>query len=260
MKNKIHALALKYIFLLCATTAFAQNKPAPIATPPALTLPKPTITVEVGYGVHLPAGVLAQRFGLDNYLAGGVHYVTPQQWIFGIDGGYFFGYDLKEDPLRKLRTPDGYLLGLDRENAFVTMDERGFMAGAMLGKVLPTTPKLPESGIRLSLTAGYMQHFIRIKDDNGTVPALGAEYLKGYDRLTGGAYITEFVGYQYVDNQGFMSLFAGFEFTQGFTKSLRTWQTDLMTADTRSRLDLLNGFRIAWRLPIRQKKSADIYY
>ena len=238
-----------------ATTAFAQSKPTVAAE-----LPPPAITIEIGYGVHLPAGTMAARFGFDNYLNGGVHYVTPKLWVFGIDGGYFFGYDLKEDPLRKLRTPDGYLLGSDRENAFVTMDERGWLAGLMIGKIVPTTPKLPESGIRLTLTAGYMQHFIRIKDDNGTVPALAEPYLKGYDRLTGGAYITEFVGYQYIDRQGFMSLFAGFESTQGFTKSLRSWNTDLMAADTRNRLDILNGFRIGWTLPIRQKKSADIFY
>jgi hypothetical protein len=237
---------------------FAQT-PAP---KPAATTPKilPAWNVEVGYGAHLAAGDLANRFGAANYLHGGVHYKTSSLWFYGIDGGYFFGQELKEDPLSILRTPDGNILGKDREYAFVSMDERGFLLGAMVGKIIPLSQKRPEGGLRVSLTAGYMQHSIRIQDDNQQVPALVDNYKIGYDRLTAGFQLTEFVGYQLVDKKGFINFFGGIESTQGFTKSQRKWQTDLRAEDTRNRLDILLTARVGITLVIRKRKPNEIYY
>lgn len=216
--------------------------------------------VEVGYGANSTAGDMAARYGIANYLNGGLHYKTNKLWFYGVDGGYFFGNNLKEDPLSILRTPDGNILGKDREYARISMDGRGILVGALVGKIIPLSQKMPESGIRTSLTVGYMQHSIRIQDDAGQVPALAEEYKKGYDRLTGGVQVTEFLGYQIVDTKGYINFFGGLESTQGFTKSLRIWQTDLRLNDTSNRTDILFAARIGITLAIRKRKANEIYY
>ena len=147
----------KYIFgfifacaLMQAATAqeVVLKNPAPTKTP--------AFTVEVAYGTHLPGGDLGKRFGLSQCVSGGVHYLTDKLWKFGVDGGYFFGYNVLEDPIANLRTPDGAVLGKDREYAPIQIDERGFYFGGYGGKIIPLSAKLPNAGIRISLSAGYL--------------------------------------------------------------------------------------------------------
>jgi hypothetical protein len=245
-----------FLLLLSSLSTFAQAPKKTNEAPKIL----PSWDVEAGYGGHLTAGDLADRFGAANYLHGGVHYKNDKLWFYGIDGGYFFGYELREDPLRLLRTPDGNILGKDKEYALVSMDERGFLVGAIVGKIIPLSKKQRQSGLRTSLTVGYLQHSIRIQDDNLQVPSIAENYAKGYDRLTGGLQVTEFLGYQIVDSKGFINFFGGVESTQGFTKSLRSWQTDLQTNDQRNRLDVLMTARIGITLAIRKQKPNEIFY
>ena len=244
-------------------SAFAQEDPKIKALDPHLQ-PNQIVaayTVEVGYGLQFPAELLAKRFGMSNYLSGGVHYYTPKMWFFGLDGGYFFGNNLNEDPLLPYKTLDGRLLGKDREYSLVVQDERGFMLGAIAGKIFPTSKKYPQTGIRASLTMGYLQHWIQQRDFNGQTPLLEAPYLMGFDRKTGGFHVTEFIGYQFVDNKGYLNLFGGFEFTQGVTKAMRAWDTDLQQpASTATRLDILNGFRLGITLALKRPKSDEIFY
>ena len=250
---------LTFFLFALPLCAFAQAEPQPEKPKTAAKI-LPAWCVDAGYGAHLTAGDMAARYGAANYLHGGVHYKTNTLWFFGVDGGYFFGNEWREDPLSILRTPDGSILGKDREYARISMDERGFLIGALVGKIIPVSKKIPESGIRTSLTVGYMQHGLRIQDDNQQVPALAENYKLGYDRLTGGLQFTEFLGYQFVDRKGFINFFGGLESTQGFTKSLRIWQTDLRTNDTRSRLDVLLTARVGITLVIRKRKPNEIYY
>jgi hypothetical protein len=242
------------LLLMTLSSAFAQEKKT---TQTAII---PSYDVDISYAAHLPAGVLANRFGWNNNLGIGVHYKNPKLFFYGISGSYFFGYNVKEDVLKNLRTKEGEIIGKDAENAFMVIDQRGFNAGAHIGKIFPLSKKLPESGIRVSVGLGYLQHWIRIKDDNATVPGVTGDYKKGYDRLTAGGVLSEFVGYQYISKRGFLNLFAGFELMQGVTKSQRSWDFDLMQRNDKLCLDLLQGFRIGWTLDIRQRKSDTIFY
>ncbi len=261
MKKQILSTLLFVFALLGAVNA--QKTPRIEPLDPRLQ-PKqivPSFNIEAGYGVQLPADLLAKRFGLSNYVCGGFHYYTPKMWFFGIDGGYFFGNDLREDPLAPYRTPDGHLLGKDREYSLVVQDERGFMIGGLAGKIFPVSKKFPQTGIRTTLTVGYLQHFIQQRDFTGQTPLVADPYLMGFDRKTAGLHTTEFIGFQFVDTKGFLNFFGGFEFTQGYTKPLRAWDTDLQQpTNQNTRLDLLNGFRIGMTLAIKQPKSTEIFY
>lgn len=245
-----------------ASLVFAQQPPMPHSNPWDKSGDKPKIWLEITYGAHLPAGILAQRFGFTTSVGGDVVRRVPSRWFYGVSGYYFFGYDLREDPLANYRTAQGSILDQDREIGIMSADERGFYVGGIVGKIIPFIPSLPNAGIRVSLSGGYLQHFIRLKDDNARIPLLQGDYAKGFDRLTDGVALTEFVGFHYASPRGFFSAYIGTEFTQGFTHSVRAYQYDLgPTRDETTRLDLLNGLRIGWTLEIGQKKKAsEVYY
>ena len=111
-------------------------------------------------------------------------------------------------------------------------------------------------------SAGVLQHKIRIEDRTGGLPQLVGDYKKGYDRMTNGLALTEFIGYQHFSNDGRINFYVGFEFTQGFTKNRRSWDFLTQQRMDNNRLDLLNGLRIGWTLPILGDSydADDIFY
>jgi hypothetical protein len=91
------------------------------------------------------------------------------------------------------------------------------------------------------------------------VPALEGDYLKGYDRLTSGFCLSEFVGYQLLSNSRLLNFFAGVELYQGFTRSRRDWNIDQVKKDDSPRLDLLSGIRVGWVLPLYRRAPKEFY-
>ena len=106
----------------------------------------------------------------------------------------------------------------------------------------------------------YMSHKIRIDDIGRQSPQLLNAYKKGYDRLTAGLGVQEYIGYMYMSNKRMLNFFFGFEFMQGFTKSQRSYDYDLRQADTDKRIDMLSGFRIGWVLPLYTRHPQEFYY
>lgn len=216
------------------------------------------ILAHLTFGIHVPAGDMADRFGADGSFGSIVEYITTNNYFFGIEGSYLFGNKVKEDPLAILRTPEGGIIGNDRTIASVVLRERGFYVGGEVGKLFTFNEK--RSGIRLSFGAGYLRHWIRIQDDNSTVTQLTGDYKKGYDRLTGGLALNQFVGWQQLAANRRSNWVVGIEINEGFTNTLRDWDFNDMKKLDKSRLDLRVGLRVAWTLPFYQAKSEEIFY
>lgn len=217
----------------------------------------------ITYAFQSPGGDLAARFGNDFNIGLGLDYITPQSnWILGLESGYLFGQEVKTNVLANLQTPEGYIIATDRSFADIQLRERGFYVGALLGKILALSSSNPRSGIRVTLGAGLLQHKIRIQDDPfKTVAQLSGDYKKGYDRLTNGLALNEFVGYQLLSTNRRINFFIGLEATQGFTRNRRDFDFDTRQKDETKRLDLLWGIRAGWTLPFYFGKEADeIYY
>lgn len=205
-------------------------------------------TFNLTYATQLPAGDMSRDFKLNFNFGGGVQYFSKSKWILGAEGGYIFGNDPKVDVLENMRTIDGEILSSDRTYGVVFQEQRGFHIGLLAGKLIPISKRNPNSGLRLTLSAGFLQHKIFIEDRGSNIPQLADEYIKGYDRLTNGFALTQFVGYQHFGNKGRINFFAGFEFTQGFTKNRRSWDFYAQQRFDENRIDLLNGIRIGWAL------------
>ncbi|MCX6291309.1 MAG: hypothetical protein NT126_06045 [Bacteroidetes bacterium] len=213
------------------------------------------------FAYQIPGGDMAKRFGNNFNVGGTFQWKTKKNWIFGIDGEFLFSERVKEtNILDKISTSQGYIIGEDGFYADILLYERGLMFSAKAGKIFPVIGPNPNSGLVVTLGAGLLQHKIRIEDKRNSAPQLSDEYKKGYDRLTNGLSVTEFLGYVNFSNRRMVNFMGGFEFTQAFTKNRRDFNFDTMEKDTKSRLDLLFGFRFAWLIPIYKRVPRQYYY
>jgi hypothetical protein len=213
------------------------------------------------FAYQIPGGDIADRFGNNFNVGGTFQWKTKKNWIFGIDGNFLFGDDVKENNiLEKISTSQGYIIGEGGFYADVVLYERGLMFQAKGGKIFPFIGPNPNSGLMATLGVGLLQHKIRIEDKGNTAPQLSDEYKKGYDRLTNGLSLTQFLGYANFGNHRLVNFQAGFEFTEAFTKSRRNYDFDTMTHDDKSRFDLLVGVRVAWIIPLYKRTPREYYY
>ena len=230
----------------------------------------PVMTVNISYAYQLPAGDLVDRFGNNFNAGGGVDFLTRNNFIVGAQANYIFGNEVKEvlttDLERALATGENAIYGnaLVGEPSSYQLKQRGFYVGGHIGKLFPISPDNKRSGIRVTVGAGYLQHKIRVQDDpQAFVPVLGGAYKEGWDKLTSGLGITEFVGYQLLSKNRLLNIAFGLEFTQGFTRGKRDY--DFQTRNTEishpRRKDHLVGLRLNWSLPLYfEGEAQEIYY
>ena len=102
-----------------------------------------------------------------------------------------------------------------------------------------------------------LQHKIRIE---GAAPQLMGEYKKGYDRLSNGLALGEFIGYVHLGKNHFINFFAGFEIIEAFTKNRRSFNIDTIEKDDTKRLDILSGFKFGWIIPLYRRNADEFYY
>lgn len=217
--------------------------------------------VRISYAFQMPGGDLKDRFGLNSNMGIDYLYKFKSNWVLGAKIHFLFGNDVKEDQMfTKISTHKGYVLTRDGYYTDLRIYERGFEMALQAGRIFPLIGPNKNSGFLLTGSAGLLQHKIRIETIGNTTPQLGSEYKKGYDRLSNGLAFSEFIGYQYLDNQRLINFFGGFEFTQAFTQNRRSYNYDTMSRDTRRRLDLLSGFRAGLILPLYKRLPKDFYY
>lgn len=256
-----NTLLVTLLLLLAASTSFAQRKRQ--LSSEETNIVDNALLLHISYAFQTPGGDMAKLFGNSFDVGLGLEWLTAKgNWILGIDGGYLFGSNVKFDVLANLRTPEGFIIGNDRTYADVQMRERGFHSSLVVGKLFPISSVNKRSGIRFTVSGGFLQHKIRIQEDpSREVPQVSGEYKKGYDRLTNGLLIGQFIGYQHLAANRQANFFAGFEFMQGFTQNRRDFNFDSRSKDDSKRLDLLFGIRLGWTLPFYMNPNPEsIYY
>ena len=215
----------------------------------------------VNYAFQFPGGDLADRFGPNSEIGGSYKLKTRNNWLIGFQGGYIFGEKVKEDNIfRNISTSEGYIIDQGGTFGEVYLYERGYHFMGTLGKLVPLGKPNPNSGLLVELKAGYLSHKIRIENPNKGVTQLAGDYSKGYDRLTGGFCASQFLGYAFFSNNKLLNFFGGFECTEAWTQSLREYDFDNRSKDTRKRLDLFLGFKVGWIIPFYRKTGTVFYY
>jgi len=207
-----------------------------------------------------PSFDMEERFG-DNAMVGlGFYIKNYKNLMYGIEGNFLFGGTVKEPGiLSNLRTEAGEILDNDGRISTVFIQERGYIINLCVGKLFNFAGPNPNSGLMLKLGAGFMQHKIRYEHQVNEINQLEGDYLKGYDRLSNGVMISQFVGYHYMSNSRLANFMLGFEFIEGFTQGRRDINFDTKTTDTESRFDMLYGVRVGWIVPFYKRKP-ELYY
>lgn len=215
----------------------------------------------VDYCFHWKALDYADRFGPSNAIGLGLDYMTDKNWIYGIDWSLHFGTKVYEDVLSGIRDKNGEVLGNDIYFGNVVYKERGMTSTLYIGKLIPLFKSNNRSGIKLSIGGGYIQHNIKIQDDLETLTQVKGDYKGGYDRLTRGFLLKEFIGYQHLGKNRLINFQIGMEFCQGFTKNIRAINYNTKTSETKLRNDFYYGIKASWYLPFYiGEKGEELYY
>jgi hypothetical protein len=216
--------------------------------------------ITVGYGYSTPSGDLASRFGNNGSLEIGFHIKDKKNWYYGVQFNYLFGNHVHEpNLLSNLLTSQGEILDEQGEIATMFIQERGFNVFFQGGKLFPVLGSNKNSGILITTGVGLLQHKIRLEHQEAKITQLEGDYLKGYDRLTNGLSLNQFIGYYLLSNNRLINFYIGAQATEGFTQSRRDWNLDTQTQDTEKRLDMLFGLRAGWILNLYQRAPNDFY-
>lgn len=218
------------------------------------------LMVGVHFSGQLPQQDLSKRFGSN--LSTGLSFTckTKHNILFGVEGSYFFGSNVREDVTATLKNSDGFVTDNEGYPADLRLTERGWNFYATAGKLFSKLGHNPNSGLIITAGAGYMQHKIKLYDANQKIAAIHGDLKKGYDRLSGGFALSQYIGYQYLSNNRLANFNFGFEFYEGFTKSFRGFNYDTGLPDTAQRLDVLIGIRLEWTLPLYKRVKSFYYF
>jgi len=214
------------------------------------------------YSFQVPDKDLSIRFGNNSSIGGGFLIKTKSNWLLGADFNYIFGSKVKnsDDILKNISTNEGWVIDIDGLFAEINFFERGFYSSVKFGKIFPIAKSNPNSGLMITGSIGLLQHKIRIDNPKNTAPQLTGDYKKGYDQLSNGLCISEFIGYMHMGNNRLTNFYVGFEFLQGWTQSRRDYDFNLMVKDTSTNFDILNGLKIGWIIPLYKQVPDKFYY
>lgn len=204
------------------------------------------VLIDLAYGMQQPEGDMKKDFFYNFNLGARVGYLLPSNWLFSLNGELIFSDRVKTDVLAPLRVENGGLLELTGIVGLAPpLGQRGFAVTAHAGRLFDLGKQPRRHSLEVRLGGGYLQHWIRIRLLNRTedLPQLDGDYKKGYDRMTSGLALQQYVGYRYMSKSKLINVFIGLDFTEGFTKNRRYWNYDTREADTKPHTDILLGFR-----------------
>lgn len=215
----------------------------------------------ISYSFQFPGGDVAERYGNNSTLGGGVMYKTSKNYLFSLDANFLFGGNVKnaDSILWMVETKNNVVIDGNGTYALYAIYERGFNMFISFGKTFKLLNVNPNTGISVMAGVGYLLHRMKIDNQHITAPQISGDYALGYDQLTGGFAFKESLSWFYMGNTRITNFSVGVEFQQAFTKSLRDWDLSTMQKDNNSYFDYFIGLKVGWMLPI-YKRAPDKYY
>ncbi len=209
----------------------------------------------------IPLADMADRFGGSFRVGPSVMYKTSNNWLIGAKLDFIFGNKMKEDSLLiNVRDKQGYFIDQNGSRTKLPLYERGYIIAGQVGKIFPLHDRNLNSGIMALTSVGFIQHKINIFDRDHVVPQVRGDYRKGYDRLTNGIYLDQFIGYAFFSESRLVNFYAGLQVSWGFTQGRRDYLFDVNRPDTKPRNDAMFGIRVGWMIPVFKNKVDEIYF
>lgn len=224
--------------------------------------PSNAVLIAPFYTAQFPFGDMQKRFGFNSLFGMNVNFKVKKNWIVGVEGAFLFGTDVEQRyVVDNISTSTGQFLTQDNQIIDVMPQEQGFNLKLLVGKIIPFSEKYPDAGLLFLTSFGFLQHKIvwDVKENN--VPQLSKTYRKGYDRLSNGPVISQFVGGIFLQRRKFVSMYAGLQFDVGFTENRRNYDFYLQQKLNEKRIDMFLGIKVGWVLPIfLQTSEKEFFY
>lgn len=257
----LHLRVLFLFVFLPVSRLLAQESNDAQEQTPAVKKADALWNLDVNGSIDFPAADMAKRFGTSYRIGVGIRYKSSGNWIYGAKFDFITGNKMRDDSLLiNMTTSQGGVISQQGDLLNVGLFLRGYMAGIQFGRIFPVLALNKNSGVTNILSLGFIQYKINIFDRDNSFPQLRDAYKKGYDRLTNGLYLEDFLGYAYYSKNKLINFSAGLNFVWGFTQGRRDYLYDLQRSDAGARNDLLLGFKIGWTLPIYRKHAEEVYY
>ncbi len=216
------------------------------------------IDINIGYNYQMPSGNLGNRFGNFNTIYAGGSLKTKHNWFYAAEVNYMFGPNIKEiNILNNVSNSSGVINDAGGGPGKYSVGMRGYGFYGRFGKLFPLSSYNKNCGILVMLGGGYLMHWVNFNIPQGNIPQLSDDYQKGYDRLTAGIATNLFMGYMVHSQNRLLNFYAGLDFTNAFTKSVRGYNYDEMKADNEDRLDQIYSLRFGWLIPIYLNSKDD---
>ena len=210
---------------------------------------------------HFSGADLRKEFGNNLSIGTDICLKTKSNWSIDLGFKYYFNGRVQNAVIDSTfqyvtaKMSDGSNLFISQSGKASTgieVDFRGISFHLQGGKVFPVSKKFRNSGIWLKLGMGVMQHYLYIKnpEDEDFVPALKPDYRKGYDRLTLGFSLNQFIGYIHLTKKNLLCFYGGVEFSEIFAKRQREYDFNLMRKDDTKLFESLIGLKIGWIIPL----------
>ncbi|MEN8226349.1 MAG: hypothetical protein ABFS05_13415 [Bacteroidota bacterium] len=214
------------------------------------------------YGFHGLGGDISKMYGPSSTIGGGMGYKSKKNIYFGLEYSYLFGAKVKggDEIMADILTGDGQIIGQGGEYAIFQYYQRGHILWAQAGKLFPVMARNPNSGLLVKFGLGFIQHRMDVSVQDNTALQLSGDYKFGYDRLTRGVGLNQFIGYLFIGDSRIWNFYAGLDFSQAWTKNVRDINFDTRKKDDSQHLDLFFGFKIGWVIPVYRQAPADYYY
>lgn len=211
----------------------------------------------------IPGGDLAAHYGTFGEIGGGIQYQTKKKWLFGLEGGYFFGNGVKTDPIPNLRTDDGNVIGTNGSDAVFKVFQRAVSLPAIrFGRTFRFSQKPGKntlSGFTAVAGTSWFRSWTYIQDLSKKTPQFSDEIRKGYDRLRSGPAASLWLGYLYLPDNGKLNFHFEAGYTQAFTKTNRYDFTTQEQAGQK-RNDGFFQLRVRLCFVVRSRSEDTVYY
>ncbi|MCQ2285558.1 MAG: hypothetical protein MJZ76_01630 [Bacteroidales bacterium] len=254
-------IRLLFLLLICATTGFAQHtKQLNKALVDSATN---IVWLEANFSYQFPVGDLANTFKSNLNIGTGFTYKTARNWTWSVDFNYMFGSKLScelKDVLGPMVNKNGDILDGYGMKATLGVEGRYWNLGAGFGKIFSVSKKMKNSGIWINAQFGYLSHKIHFTDNDHLIDQLDGDYKKGYDRRSGGFYMTQFIGYIHLGKLRVASFYGGIEIYEMWTVPTRSWNFVTGATSSEKKFSALLGVKVGWIIPLYEQKRTETYY
>ena len=213
----------------------------------------------IGVAPSIGLGEFGDKFRTFSSIPLSATYKTTKNVTMGVMGSGYFGQDILAPGLFQGMTFDDQLIDINGNPAAVRFQMRGWYTMATVGKIFSLKRPNPNKGIHVRFGAGFMQHKLRMQFDSDKLPQLEDEYIKGYDQLHNGAMFMGSVQYHVISLHN-LSVYAGIDYIQGYTRSRRSWEYSLNKKDGGLKTDRYLSFNAGIMIPLKIYKSTEARY